>query len=237
LFFNLNGQGIAYQLPVDSTSVGKILSYNLCQSVQTDLEFINRKMNDRVFMEVHLGGAYYKNLHESAILGIKYNIINPKLPFYNTIKSRVFKIRRMSKILNGGLDSISINRLNEIESDLAQYDKDKWKRFSISISAPISLMRYDTSYNWNPVDSAYHNRTSSYFSPSILHIFGISLGYNIGDIATVNIGTTFDSPRQIYGCVTFDISTPTYLVVNSFLNQLKSLIYPNISGSPNIENY
>jgi hypothetical protein len=236
LIFNLNAQQIAYQVPVDSTSVGKILLYNLCQSVQNDMEFINRKINDRVYMEIHLGAAYYKNSHESAILGVKLNVINPKLPFYNSIKAKTFKIRRVSKILNGGLDSISSNKLNEIESYLAEYDRDKWKRFSISMTAPVTLLRYDTLYSWNPVDSAYRYRVSSYFNPSILRVFGFSLGYDIGDIATVNIGSTFEYPRQIYGSVTFDVSTPTYLVVNSFLNQLKYILYPNIPSSPNIEN-
>jgi hypothetical protein len=236
LAFNLTAQDISYHLPIDSSGVAKILSYNLNQLIQNDIEYVNRKINDRVFLETHLGAGYYSDISEQAILGIKFNILNPKLPYYSSIKARVFKIRRLSRLLNGGLDSASGNRLSEIESLLAQYDKNKWKRFSISITTPVAMMNSDTSYNWSYVDSSYHPYVRSYYNPHILRIYGFSLGYDIGDIATVDIGSTLNSPRQIYGSVTFDISTPSYLVLSSFTNHIRSLIYPNLPGTQNLDN-
>jgi hypothetical protein len=233
--FTIHGEDISFHLPVDSSGVGKILTYNLNQTVQNDIEFVNRKINDRVFLETHLGCAYYKELKFSSILGIKFNILNPKLPYYPIIKAKVFKIRRLSAALNGGLDSASSNKLFEIESLLAKYDKDKWKRFSISVTAPVSVMMYDTSFYVDNNGSAHILHISSYFSPKILRIFGFSVGYDLADIATVNVGTTFISPFQIYGSITFDVSTPTYLALGSFLNQVVALLYPNLRGAPNIE--
>jgi hypothetical protein len=201
------------------------------------MEYLNKRINDRVYLETHLGAAYYYDMGEQPILGIKFNCLNPKLPYYRLIKAKIFKVREMAKALNGTLDTISSRRLSEMESVLAAYDRNRWKRFSVSITMPVSLWRYDTAYYWNPVDSSYDNRIRSDFYPHLLRAFGFSLGYDIQDIATVNIGSTVREPREIYGSVTFDVSTPAYMAVSGFLNQLRALFYPSLPGTPPIEGY
>jgi hypothetical protein len=236
LYSIAHGQNISYQLPIDSSAVGKILLYNHNTTIQNDIEYINRRINDRVYFEMHVGGAYFYKMDENAILGVKFNVINPKLPFYTILKAKLFTVRRLAETQTGRLDPASSALLTEIENELAKYDTNKWRRLSLSVMVPIALMEYDTLYNRNFDGTSYHSSIRSTFNPRIIERFGISVGYDIGDLATVSIGSTVKSPRRMYGSVTFDISTPTYAFTVGFLNQLRDLLYPGMPGTPSLEN-
>ena len=234
---DLFSQSISCQLPIDSSGVGKILSYNLNVLVQNDLEYINKHSMERVYLEMQVGGGYFGDLEEKACLGVTVNLTNPKLPYYRSMQARLFKIRQEAKIMGGELGKASYEKTVEIENELAAYDKNKWKRFSLGLFLPVSMYQYDTINQYSYADSAYHQRIESAFNPKLMQQYGVSLGYDLGDIGTLSIGGTISKPRQVFAVLTFDISTPTYTAFTSFIYQVQGLLYPNLrSGVMNLDN-
>jgi len=235
---SVHAQNIPFTYPLapDTASVKMILKYGLGYSVQQEIETMQKMINNKAWAEFHIGGGilvsqYFAN-EKLAVLGIKVSPIDPKLPFANNVKAKAFKIRRMAEIMGDSLSGQNAQLLNEIDQLLANYDKSKWRRFSVMLNFPFHLSTYDTSYYYSPVDSAYHTQIHKISEPEFLKQITLSLGYDLGDVGTVSVGGTISEKPAFLVMFSFDVSTPTYAALASFVMHLKSFAYPRLPAYP-----
>lgn len=223
---------MSYEFHADSASVTKALRYNLGNYLQSEIEAISKSMNNCTYLEFHIGANSVSDFETKTnltpLLGIKCSLLRPKLVMPNDIKAKIFKVRQLAVLLGDTLSAANNKVLTNTENCLLQYDKDKWRRFSIMISFPFNITRLDSELTYSPVDSSYYFRTRMVMDPTFLQFVAVSVCYDFGDFGTVSIGVSLpDKPRFMVG-LSLDVSTPTYAAITSFINHFKAFAYPRL---------
>jgi hypothetical protein len=223
---------MSYEFHADSASVTKALRYNLGNYMQSEIEAIAKSMNNATYLEFHIGANSISDFKSkpnlTPLLGIKCSFLRPKLVMPNDIKAKIFKVRQLAVLLGDTLSAANNKVLTGTENCLAQYDKDKWRRFSIMISFPFNIMRLDSQETFSWIDSSYYYRTRMVMDPTFLQFVAISLCYDFGDFGTVSVGVSLpDKPRFMVG-LSLDVSTPTYAAITAFINNFKAFTYPRL---------
>jgi hypothetical protein len=223
---------MSYEFHADSASVTKALRYNLGNYVQSEIEAIAKSMNNSTYLEFHIGANsisdFKTRTNLTPLLGVKCSLFRSKLVMPNDIKAKIFKVRQLAVLLDDTLSAANNQVLTSTANSLLQYDKDKWRRFSIMISFPFNIMRLDSQETFSWIDSSYYFRTRMVLDPTFLQFVAISVCYDLGDFGTVSIGVSLpDKPRFMVG-LSLDVSTPTYAAITSFINHFKAFTYPRL---------
>jgi len=206
----------------DTNVIRQIQTYNLNFFLQNEIEGVQRSLNDRTYGEFHIGfGTRINPGFDPQFIGVfalKISPIHPKLPVAKNVSAKLFKICRLAGILGDTLTKENRQAIIEAEQKMAAYERDKWRRPSLLLSFPFRFFESDTAYAYN---TTIVSRVITRLDPQFIPTAALSLGYDLGDYATVSAGVTIeDHPRAIL-TLNLDLSTPAYSSIVSFLNSVR----------------
>ena len=228
---------VSYLVKSDSNGIHQILNYNLQSTIQSQIEYINMLVNQKVYMEFHVGAGYIRDIREVGYASVNFCPIHTKVPFVTDIRAKIFRIRELSRILGDSLSPASQAMLRSIESKLDAYNEQKWTRFSFGLVFPFKVISTDTSYYYAGTvngNSVYAQRTNVSKGIFFLDAIGCCLGYDIGDFGTLNAGFASFSKMKVFLGYSMDFSTPIYSLMVPFINSLKSWFGTSLPNSQDI---
>lgn len=211
----------------NSTVVDKINIFNVRQSLASEYQKIIKMSEDRIYFEGHLGfsGNYLlslpstylqseslyhistNNLGDNLSLLFKFNLFNPKMPYYNNyLISEIKYLEELNAQYGIPLSQSASNTIADIKKKIEDYNNEFWyKRISVGFGIPMDFLGTGVSY-------------PSFFAISDAFFFA---GYDLGDLITIELGSNFTLNRIFFG-ISFDITTPLYQSSGNFIDFLKS---------------
>ncbi|MDI6741017.1 MAG: hypothetical protein QME74_11735 [Candidatus Edwardsbacteria bacterium] len=170
----------------DSTSgniIDRLNDYSYQSYIISKYKDIEDHTADRIHMEVHLGTGFLHSFRANTpyrdsgyiFLGFKVNLMNPKIPQPAFLVNKVHIIKNHLACRNFAFSEEMLKRAQRIEDDALAYQRQFWwKRISLGVSIPVYAMDFYENPKW------YRKRTA------------IFIGYDIGDLATVQAGASVD---------------------------------------------
>jgi hypothetical protein len=221
---NINQQNtVDYSLDLNTTGINKLLIQNLRMNLQSQILDLQKHASTKMYGECHIGIGYQQK-KTPAFLNIKFNPINQKLPGTHILKAKLFAAKQTAKLLGDSVSSENIAALENIQSQLNIYDKKKWIRPSIGIIIPFYILYTDTTWGrYSPIDTAITMHTETRHGLIFLNSYGIVLGYDLGDIATISVGCTdIFHKRNLFVGASLDLSTPVYSLSYGFISFIQN---------------
>jgi|GEM_PF-5458644 len=200
-FFDVNDTN---SVPV----VDRMNQYNVMKEMLYFTYQIEDAADNRIHFELHLGGsATFDSENDTTflngIISFKLNLLNPKIPNSRDIVDDIHKLQNLADMTGFQLPPRAGERIDEIRQNLEKYNKQFWwKRISVSASVPITDFDYLPGFDFQ----------KTY----------LCLGYDFGDVLTLQVGANIDKEYLIAASV--DLSTPLYSLAEDFKYMVSRLL-------------
>lgn len=220
----------------DTDIIDKINEYNVRQILANEYLKINKMAQDKVYFEGHLGmsGNYFAggsdtynilkglNTNTTSInmnLLLKFNLVNPKMPYYNNyLISEIRYLEELIQQYGFTLSDSASKQLESLKKEIKTYQEQFWyKRISLGIGFPFNIL-LDSGTFFNQDNNTNHtvDLYNSLFATQDIFFF---VGYDLGDYVTLELGSNIYLNRIFLG-VSIDITTPMYLSSSRFFDFL-----------------